>query len=168
MNVRWSVLLVVGVIAGCSKGGGEGATAAPEAAKESTPGKTGAVAAAKPTLAGHSAVPTLDEWSGVGEVTVKGSSALGCETKQVREWIRISCRGKNSTGGKPTGVTVDRGDKNKGDVFKFVSGGIASLVFPYAEGTDFAATFTWTDGSRQMVASWPHGAPRPNAVGEFK
>jgi hypothetical protein len=165
MNARWSVLLVVGLVVGCNKGGGEGATAAPEAAKESTPAKTGA---AKPTLAGHSAVPTVEEWSGVGEVTVKGSSALGCETKQVREWIRISCRGKSKSGGTPTGVTVDRGDKNKGDVFKFVSGGIVSLVFPFADGTDFAATFTWTDGSHQMVASWPHGSPTPAAVGEFK
>ena len=150
------------MLAGCDKGG---AAATATAEHEGAPAKTGAPA--KPTLGGHSAVPTLDEWNGVGEVTVKGSSALGCETKMVREWVRISCRGKSADGGKPTGVTVDRGDKNKGDVFKFVSGGVVSLVYPFVDGTDFQATFTWSDGVHPMTSTWPHGAPKPNAVGEF-
>jgi hypothetical protein len=172
---RWTPLLAVGALVACSKSGGDaGATAKPEATPAKTaeaaaaPGATGGTAAAKPTLAGHSAVPTLEEWNGVGEVTVKGSTALGCETKQLREWVRVTCRPKSKTSPKPTGVTVDRGDKNKGEVFKFVSGDVVSLVFPFVDGTDFAATFTWSDGSHQMVASWPHGSPQPAAVGEFK
>jgi hypothetical protein len=165
MKAGWSIVALLGLVVGCGSKGG--ASAGPDpATNEAAPTKA-AAPGAKPTLAGHTGVPTLDEWSAVGEVTVKGSTALGCETKRVREWIRISCRGKNKTGGTATGVTVDRGDKNRGDVFKFVSGGVVSLVYPFVDGTDFEATFTWSDGRHRLVSRWPHGAPQPNVVGDF-
>jgi hypothetical protein len=98
---------------------------------------------------------------------VKGSSALNCETKMVREWLRVSCRGKNDTGGKPTAVTLTRGG-GKGDTFTFASKDVASLVCPFVDGVHFEAEFKWTDKKKKLVVKWPHGAPKPPAMGVFQ
>lgn len=124
--------------------------------------KTEAVAAAP----GRSTVPTLSEWASVKEVTVKGSSALGCETKMVREWLRVSCRGKNDTGGIPTTVSVTRGAG--ADRYMYAAGGVTSVVFPFVEGTDVEAVFSWTDKSHKLVVRWPRGSAKPVIVGVFE
>ncbi len=125
-------------------------------------------AAAAPTPApagGRSAVPTTGEWDGVPEVTVLGSSALGCETKGVREWVRVSCRGDEPARGKPIAVKVERG--GGAETFVFSSGGVASLVFPFEVGTDVQALFTWERQRHRMISQWPRGAPQPTAYGKF-
>src|SRR5687768_13823004 len=72
------------------------ATAAPSGEASAAPAGSGDAAGAAP--GGRSAVPTLDEWNAqTKEVTVRGSSKLNCETKMVREWLRVSCRGKNDS-----------------------------------------------------------------------
>jgi hypothetical protein len=111
-------------------------------------------------------MPTLAEWSSEPrEVTVKGSSALGCETKQVREYLRVICRGRNDTRGTPTAIEVRRGGR---DAVAFVVDGVTSLVLPVVEGTDFAAGFSWSDKSHELVVRWPRGAPKPEVVGVFE
>ena len=46
-----------------------------------------------PVIAGgRTTPPTIAEWGSVGEVSVRNSSSLGCETKMVREWLRVTCR----------------------------------------------------------------------------
>ncbi|HTJ81738.1 MAG TPA: hypothetical protein VL400_08425, partial [Polyangiaceae bacterium] len=144
-------------------------SAAPAASNDTAPTASGTAPPPMPTgpIAGHSAVPTQQEWEGVGEVTVTGSGKLNCETKAIREWVRVSCKGKNDTGGTPTGVSIDKGG-GKGDTFTFISGGVASLVYPFADGQDIAATFTWTDKSAKFTSQWPHGAPKPAAFGKFE
>lgn len=120
-----------------------------------------------PTRPGRSPAPTLDEWNAQQkEVTVKGSSALKCETKIVREYLRITCRGKNDTGGTPTGVVIRKG--GHGEAFAFVGAGVTSLVVPFAEGTDFAADFSWTDKSHTLTVAWPRGSAKPVIVGAFE
>jgi hypothetical protein len=117
---------------------------------------------------GRSAVPTLAEWTAqTKEVGVKGSSKLNCETKMVREWLRISCRGKNDTGGEPTGVTITKGGRS-GENFTFAASKVASLVTPFVNGTDLTAEFTWTDKKMELHVYWPHGAPEPPLKGEFR
>jgi len=112
-------------------------------------------------------MPTLDEWSSQRkEVTVKGSSALGCETKMVREYLRVSCRGKNDSGGTPTNAKVTKG--GRGEALTFAAVGVTSLIVPFVEGTDFAADFSWTDKSHPLVVKWARGAPRPVVVGVFE
>jgi hypothetical protein len=111
--------------------------------------------------------PTVEEWNAASEVTVKGSSALGCETKRVREWMRVSCRGKSKAGATPVDVRVDRGP-GPADVFTFAKGGVVSIVYPFAEGSDVAATFTFSDGPHTLVATWPQGGAAPSAFGEMK
>jgi len=126
-------------------------------------------AVAKPALpTGRSPVPKLAEWNAQSrEVTVKGSSALNCETKMVREWLRVSCRGKNDTGGTPTTVQVVRGGR-PGEVFSFAAGGVTSLVMPFVDGVRLDAVFSWTDKSHKLVVNWPHGAPKPPIIAVFE
>lgn len=146
-------------------------------ARTTAPEKTSSVAStseatgerpsqAKTLLPGRSAIPTVDEWAKVREVTVKGSSALGCETKMVREWLRISCHGKNDTGGTPTTLSITKGAGR--DSFTYAAAGITSLVMAFVEGTDLEASFSWTDKSHKLVARWPKGAPKPIIVGVFE
>lgn len=120
-----------------------------------------------PLPAGRSTPPTLAEWNTQQkEVTVKGSSALNCETKVVREYLRVSCRGKNDSGGTPTGIVIKKG--GHGEAFTYTGGGIASLVVPFVEGTNFAADFSWSDKSHTLTVSWPRGNKRPEVVGVFE
>lgn len=141
----------------------EGASAKPT--RESAAGSAapaGGPAAAAP---GRSPVPQPAEFASQREVTVKGSSALGCETKMVREWLRISCRGKNSTGGTPTAVLVRKGGR---EVYSYASGGVTSLVFPFEEGADVEATFSWTNVGHKFVSRWPRGSAKPTVLGTFE
>ena len=150
---------------GCSTSGGT-ETAAPMTGAPPTPPPS--TAWPPPIPSGKSAVPTSEEWSAqTREVTVLGSGKLGCETKQVREWIRVSCKGKNDTGGEPNGVKVTRGG-GRGDDFVFASGGVASLVYRFFEGQLLEAEFSWTDKKKTLVVAWPNGAPEPPARGAFK
>jgi len=140
-------------------------SAAATQAPAPTTAPTSAPAAAGPN--GKSAVPKMDEWNAASEVPVKGASKLGCETKMVREWLRVSCRGKNDTGGEPKAVKVTKGG-GKGEDFTFASNKVASLVTTFVDGTDLVAEFEWTDAKHELVVSWPHGAPMPPSKGTFK
>ncbi len=107
---------------------------------------------------GRTTPPTVGEWSSVSEINVRNSSALGCETKMVREWLRVTCR-MLSKDNPPTGVQVIRptGDR---EYFVFNSGGIASLVMPVRPGVDAEARYTWPKwGTRTLRVSWAAGAP---------
>jgi hypothetical protein len=137
--------------------------AAKTATVESAPVETAAAAAP----GGRSKVPTVEEWNAVTkEVTVRGSSKLNCETKMVREWLRVSCRGKSFSGGEPTGVSVTKGG-GRGDDYTFSNTGVASLVVRFVEGVDLEAEFSWSDASYKLKVFWPHGAPEPPAKAEF-
>ncbi len=142
------------------------------AAQPAAPPATAATAPAAPAAPaklppGRSSPPTLAEWNTQQkEVTVKGSSALNCETKIVREYLRVSCHGKNDTGGTPTGIVIKKG--GHGEAFSYTGGGIASLVVPFVEGTDFAADFSWSDKSHTLTAKWPRGSKKPEVVGVFE
>lgn len=111
--------------------------------------------------------PTAAEWNAqTKEVTVRGSSALNCETKMVRTWLRISCRGTSDTGGEATSVEVTKGGGD-GKTFTFASAGVTSLVLPFVEGVDVEAAFGWSDKKMKLHVFWPRGAPEPPAKGSF-
>lgn len=75
-------------------------------------------------------------------------SALNCETKIVRQYLRVSCHGKNDSDGTPTSLRIGKG--GRGEAYTFASGGITSLVVPFVEGTDLEAEFSWTDKSHKL------------------
>jgi hypothetical protein len=115
--------------------------------------------------AGRTPPPTLEEWNTLKkEVTVKGSSALKCETKIIREYLRVACKDKVPEG-TPKGIKVLKGGR---EAMVFAHGGIMSLILPYVEGTDFEAVFSWTEQSHKLVVKWPKGSKQPVMVGVFE
>ena len=102
------------------------------------------------------------------EVTVHGSSYLGCETKMLREWLRISCRGTNQEGGTPTGLDIQVKQGEHSALKYIATGKVASLLLRFVPGVRVEALFHWTNMSRKLVVFWPRGAPEPQAKGKFE
>ena len=119
--------------------------------------------------AGNSTVPTLAEWDAVTkEVSVRGSSSLNCETKMVREWLRVSCRGKINPGGAPVSVQILNGG-GRGNAFVLSrTGEVTSLVMRFNPGTNLEAMFTWETRQQKFTSFWPRGAPEPQSKGVFE
>lgn len=104
----------------------------------------------------RSKVPTVAEWDAVTrEIRVARSTPLGCETKMVREWVRISCRNHNDSGGKPTTVAT----KTAGGVeaYLFQKNNITSVVLPVLRGKYYDAVFSWTDKRQLLAVDWRSG-----------
>lgn len=111
--------------------------------------------------AGNSKPPTVAEWGAVGEITVRHSTPLNCETKLVREWLRVSCRTSEKTSNQITDVKLTRG-KDFGAIPVFVKKGVASIVTQVKPGIDADWTFEWNEwGKRVLTVKWPNGAPSP-------
>lgn len=182
MRSHAMVLLGLGAMvlaSACGNKGDGDAKPAPTAARTAAPAKTASAAPAAtataaatatgaPALpAGRTLAPTADEWNNQKkEVTVKGSSALKCETKIVREYLRISCRGKVDPEGTPKGIKILKG--GRGEALTFQGGDVMSLIVPYVEGTDFEAMFSWSAKGHKLVVKWPKGAKQPAIVGTFE
>jgi predicted metal-dependent hydrolase len=119
---------------------------------------------------GRSRVPLAREWAALQEITVKGSTRASCETYQLREWLRVTCR-EQSVRSSPTGVRVVSG--GRGEALTLSVDGFTSLVAPVLEGDVLVADFSWTDrtqrlefhgasgGVRQFLAAGPPPQARP-------
>lgn len=107
--------------------------------------------------------PSDSEWSAVKEATVRGSSALKCETKVLDGYFRAVC-GEND-GGKPKTVSFI-GKSSPGAIARVEDGKLV-LIHPYTSGTEFKALFEWTGKTSRLHVSWPKGAPQPPMVGTF-
>jgi SGNH hydrolase-like domain, acetyltransferase AlgX len=105
----------------------------------------------------RSPVPLPDVFKHAPEVIVSGSSDAACETKQVREWLRIQC--PRSARALPVDVEITRDDGHEAMVL--VMPAEISLVVPVVLGRELAATLTWTDKTRVLHVAWPAGAKRP-------
>jgi hypothetical protein len=106
--------------------------------------------------------PTVAEWNSVvREVTVAGSTPLNCETKMMREWLKVTCR-KNGPD-MPVNVRKDHAEGQQDFVFK--SAGLASVVVQVVRGKTSHHVFTWdTRGrswERELRVTWPGQLPRP-------
>ena len=138
------------------------APAAPPAAPaESAAPTTGTESKSSVPTSGTSKPPTVAEWGAVGEITVRHSTPLGCETKLVREWLRVSCRTGDSTANQIQNVKLTRGN-DSGGIPPFVKKGVASIVTQVKPGIDADWTYEWSQwGKRVLTVKWPHGAPAP-------
>lgn len=108
--------------------------------------------------------PSVAEWGSVTrEVTVWGSSALGCETKMLREWLRVSCRAT----GASTPVDVQTSVAGGQQAYMGMFGTTASLVVQVVRNRHHEAAFAWQDNGTAdfygatLVVDWTGGAPRP-------
>jgi hypothetical protein len=105
----------------------------------------------------RSPVPLPDVFRAAPEVIVKGSSDAACETKQVREWLRIQCPRTDLA--RPLAIDVTRDDGN--EAMALVMPDEVSLVVPVVQGRELTATVTWTDKTRVLHVAWPAGAAAP-------
>jgi hypothetical protein len=106
-----------------------------------------------------SSPPTVAEWNAVTkEVTVKNSSRYHCETKMVREWLRVSCMPYDGWTLKNVFTHVSHGYQ----AFTGMFGPKASLVVQVVAGKTYVGRFVWNDDSyRDLTVSWPAGQARP-------
>ncbi len=108
-----------------------------------------------------SKAPSLAEWAAVPrEVTVRNSTNLRCETKMLREWLRVSC--KTNDFGVPIAVSLAPAFGQQS--FKFlVEGSVASTVSQMIPGKNFGAHYTWSgqsgDVTFTLTVSWVNGRP---------
>lgn len=181
MRAPLAALLVVFTF-GCSDGGGSAsatASAAPQRASAS-PGPTASpTASATSTTAATSATaapfeaseePELAEWAKSKVVKVPGSTSNECETRMVREWLRVMCVPRSAELGKPVKITVERGrtpkERSQGENLKAVND-ITTLIVPVRPGLDFAASFEWENGSHALRVRWPAGTAESARIMEF-
>jgi hypothetical protein len=117
----------------------------------------------EPTIEG---APKLAEWEAAREVGVKGSSALGCETKQIGDWFRMVCRPNEKAGKVTAGVAVRGLDTTKG--YLVTGNGSLVLLTQFVKGTDTAIDITWERTSSKLLLKWPEtAAAAPSPRGEF-
>lgn len=108
--------------------------------------------------------PSVADWETAKECTVKGSSALSCETKILGGYFRAVC-GENSEGA-PVGVSYYTGG-GPDSAAKIIDGRIV-LLHPYKSGTKFMAEFHWGKRPHLLTVDWPNGAPMPPMTGVFE
>lgn len=103
--------------------------------------------------------PTTAEWNAVRwEVSVSRASAYHCETKMVREWLRVSC----SPYSRVTPSSVSTIQSHGYQAYTLASGQKASVTVQVVRGRMYVARFTWSNGtSHDLTANWPSNAARP-------
>jgi hypothetical protein len=125
-------------------------------------GLAAAIAASPPKpvapLRVRSPVPVPQVWLEAPEVIVTGSTAAGCETKRVREWLRVMC-GRTQTGLIPTRVTV--AVDATGESQALATPRQTSLVTPLEPGRHVEVELAWTDHTRRLTIDWPLEAKAP-------
>ncbi len=104
----------------------------------------------------RSPLPKTADWDGANALTVPGTSTLGCEVKLSKEWIRVSCRGANDSGGTPSAVEA-QGCGNDAYTFANPRTKVASVVMPVVKGRKCQAVFSWTDKKKTFVLDWSTG-----------
>ncbi len=105
---------------------------------------------------GRSWLPTDDEWRRENECNVKGSTAAGCETKLVREWLRVRCLPQDDQD-DVEGIEVLAG--GHGDSRAFRNDG-SVLIIPIVEGDAAKARFKWRKTERELTLSFSKGGAR--------
>jgi len=112
---------------------------------------------------GRSFVPTDAEWRAAGEVAVKGSSAAGCTTQIVREWLRVQCR-RQKPGDRFDALELREG-RDHATMITHTADAL-SLVTPMTIGAPITAHLHWKNKVRELAVRWPAGADgKPRFVG---
>ena len=146
------------------------------APSSAAPSASPAASASASAAAASDEPPTREEWETAKEVVVTGSTALGCDTKRVRDWVRVLCAKPNDTGGTPVEVKLKKAEvirpgevvQHRKNVKTSGDGGTTMLMAKYVEGLNVEATFSWTDQEKLLVLWWAAGKPEPRQLGAFK
>jgi hypothetical protein len=131
-----------------------------EAARDELGGKKAPDDSKVPAIpSGRSTPPTVAEWGAAEEVNTQGRSSRPdqCETKVVREWLRVSCHGKVVGFEKMEGF----GTKNA-DYFEMIKpGSLASFVVRLKEGKTQSVRICRQKDRASLFVNWPFGKDRP-------
>lgn len=118
---------------------------------------------------GRSWPPTEDEWRAVDEVNVKGSTAANCETRQVREWFRMTCRDRERDFEEALGqpvtdtkrelaiATIEVVQGGHGDVLYTGRYGELTVTLPVLDGDTVKVAVEWENHSRELTLEHPTG-----------
>ncbi|MBL8742944.1 MAG: hypothetical protein JNK04_17670 [Myxococcales bacterium] len=98
--------------------------------------------------------------------TIVGGTPIGCEAKEIKEWVRVVCKGADATRGTPSAVIIDEGAVEN-ETFATATQGTATLIYSYIEGRNVKATFAWTKEKRGYTAEWVQGQAKPSSRGVF-
>ena len=182
LSAAVSLTLVFAALPACKQGSAEASpTATAPAASAPAPAASGAApspaasAALDPEIekiakemvpqgipTERSKPPTVAAWNAASEISVRHSGPLGCETKRVREWLRVSCRTPGKSGPQIQTVAIREPAKKNPEYFTYENKGVASIVLPLREAMNAKVAFNWTErGTRVLTATWPKGAPAP-------
>lgn len=107
-----------------------------------------------PSLAveeGRTPIPEYAEFDGIPEATVRGSSAAGCGTYFVREYLRVSCYPPHSHPERhfPLGARVVAG--NEGEALIAAHGDGVSVLMPRPRAGEVRIAIQWTDRDQVLV-----------------
>lgn len=117
----------------------------------------------------RTAMPSKKEFDDTSDAKLDGLDATACQARVVREWIRITCRTKNPSGGTPVDIKVVKGSVpgTSAVALGTTPNVVTSLVTPYEPGTDLEATFYWTDKAQTLTLKWPLKKKMPEPLGAF-
>ena len=114
---------------------------------------------AEPVIDG---IPRLEEWASAKEIGVRGSDAHGCETRQLKDFIRVVCRPNEATG-KVMSASWESGT-DRATSYSVAGGGAAVLLTRYAQGTAAKAAIRWERTAATLVLEWPQTSKAPPPV----
>jgi hypothetical protein len=118
---------------------------------------------AEPAVEG---APAAKDWATAKEVGVKGSSALGCETRQSGDWFRMVCRANDATGKGKSATAIQGFDPQKG--YLVAGNGSVIVLTRYAKGSDIAIDLAWEKTFARLHLLWPSDMSRaPVMQGEI-
>jgi hypothetical protein len=89
---------------------------------------------------GRSRVPHVQEWEASRENLVRGSTRNRCQTRQIREWLRLDCRDEEESGVEAVDLSAAAAEA----FGVFERGGVV-LWTPVHDGRDTAMTVRWSD-----------------------
>jgi hypothetical protein len=107
--------------------------------------------------------PTPAEWGAVPrEITVRHSTPLNCDTRMLREWLKVTCREK---GGRAA-LSMEHISRSGQQAYLHnTPPQLVSVVVQVVRGKEYRARYTYQlgrdRGASDLIVSWPSGAPKP-------
>lgn len=106
--------------------------------------------------------PAAKDWATAREVGVKGSTALGCETRQSGDWFRMVCRSNDRTGKAKSATAIHGFEPAKG--YLVTGNGAIVVLTRYVKGSDIAVDLAWEQTFARLNLRWPKDMSRTPAV----
>lgn len=110
---------------------------------------------------------TMAEWNVVTrEIRVKNSTSLGCETKMLREWLKVACRRAEAIGVTPVSMDHVSHSGQKTNLFKVLPQ-VAGVTLEIVRGKSYRSRYTFLDNfgvrkTSDLVVDWPSNVDRPS------